>query len=60
MTLSLRVKGELQNCSIVVRQDKREIARKNMKRAIPAEMIRIPVKAETVKGNGKLEVSAEW
>ena len=60
VTLSLRVKGELQNCSIVVRQDKREIARKNMKRAIPAEMIRIPVKAETVKGNGKLEVSAEW
>lgn len=60
VTLSLRVKGELRDCSIVVRQGKREIARKKLKRAVPAEMIRIPVKAGTVSGNGQLEVSAEW
>ena len=36
-----------------------EIAAKKMKKALPAEMIQIPLKADRIGENGKLEVSVE-
>lgn len=60
VTLSMRVKKEMRDCRIVIRQEGREIAGRKMKRAIPAEMIRIPVKADSVKTKDQLEVSVEW
>lgn len=57
--LSMRVRKLLRDCRIVVRQDGDEIASKKMKKALPAEMIQIPVKAGRITGGGRLEVSVE-
>ena len=45
-TLSLRVRQPLSNVSIVVRQGEKEILRKKMRKALPAEMIQLPIRAE--------------
>ncbi len=58
--LSLRVNRPFKDCRIVVRQDGTEVAFKKMKKAIPAEMIQIPLKAEKLSGCKELEVSVEW
>ena len=57
--LSMRVNRPLRDCRIVVRQNGREIAAKKMKKAIPAEMIQLMVKAERMEKTGDLEVSVE-
>lgn len=57
--LSLRVSRPVKNCRIVVRQGERETAALKMKKAIPAEMIQIPVKAENLEKTGDLEVKVE-
>lgn len=57
--LSMRVRELLRDCRIVVRQDGDEIASKKMKKALPAEMIQIPVKADRITGGSRLEVSVE-
>ncbi len=57
--LSLRVRDHYRNCRIVVRQNGIEIASKKMKKAIPAEMIQLPVSAEKIKPQGALEVFVE-
>lgn len=57
--LSMRVNCPLENCRIVVRQAGMEIATKKMKKAIPAEMIQLMVKADALKQNADLEVSVE-
>lgn len=57
--LSLRVKRLFQNCRIVVRQDGIPIATKKIKKALPAEMIQLVVKADQMAGGKKLEVSVE-
>lgn len=57
--LSMRVRKLLRDCRIVVRQDGDEIASKKMKKALPAEMIQIPVKADRITGGNCLEVSVE-
>ena len=59
VTLSLRVRRPLANASIVVRQGGREILRKKMRKALPAEMIQLRLKAETLSESGGLEVSAQ-
>lgn len=59
VTLSMRVRSVFKNCRIVVRQNGVEIAAKKMKKALPAEMIQIPVKAAKIDGTQKLEVSVE-
>ncbi len=59
VTLSMRVRSLIKNCRIVVKQNGEEIASKKMKKALPAEMIQIPVKAEKINGTQKLEVSVE-
>ncbi len=57
--LSMRVNRPLKNCRIVVRQGGAEIAAKKMKKAIPAEMIQMTIKADQMSGGKDLEVSVE-
>lgn len=57
--LSLRVKRPMKDCRIVVRQNGVELASKKMKKAIPAEMIQLTVKADHMTQCGNLEVSVE-
>lgn len=57
-TLSLRVSRPLVGCEIQILQNGKVIQRKKMKKAIPAEMIQIPVRQESLSGNGDLEVRA--
>ena len=57
--LSLRVSRPVRDCRIVVRQGERETAALKMKKAIPAEMIQIPVKAKNLEKTGDLEVKVE-
>ena len=58
-TLSLRVRQPLKDVSIVVRQGEKEVLRKKMRKALPAEMIQLPIKAEKLIPGVELEVSAE-
>lgn len=58
-TLSLRVKKPMKDCKIVVRQAGKEIAVKKMKKAIPAEMIRLDISHEKLVSGLYLEVSGE-
>ena len=58
-TLSLRVRQPLNNVSIVVRQDGREVLRKKMFKVLPAEMIQLTVKAAKLTDNADLEVCVE-
>ena len=55
-TLSLRVGAPMRDVAVVVRQGGREIARKKMKKALPAEMIRMEV---VPAGAGEIEVSVD-
>ncbi len=57
--LSMRVNRPFMNCRIVVRQGGAEIAAKKMKKAIPAEMIQMTIKADQMSGGKDLEVSVE-
>ena len=56
-TLSLRVRSPRKECTVALRQNGRTILEKRLHKAIPAEMIRIPVKAGTLRGDAKLEVA---
>lgn len=58
-TLSLRVRQPLSNVKIVVKQDGREVLIKKMRKALPAEMIQLPIRAAKLTGNADLEVCAE-
>ena len=58
-TLSLRVRQPLANVSIVVRQGDREVLRKRMHKALPAEMIQLPIKAEKLSEGADMEVFVE-
>ncbi len=57
--LSLRVRKPLANVSIVVRQNGQEILRKKMRKALPAEMIQLPIKAQKLSSAADLEVNVE-
>ncbi len=58
-TLSLRVRQPLSNVSIVVRQGEKEVLRKKMRKALPAEMIQLPIKAEKLSDSADMEVYVE-
>ena len=58
-TLSLRVRRPLQNVSVVVRQGGREVLRRKMRKALPAEMIQLPIKAEKLTADADMEVCVE-
>ena len=55
-TLSLRVRRPMKDCRIELAQGGRTILKKPMKKAIPAEMIQIPVKAGLLNETENLEV----
>lgn len=57
--LSLRVSKPLKECCITLRQDGVLVASKKMKKAIPAEMIQLAVKAGNLISGNPLEVSVE-
>ncbi|MFR5602055.1 MAG: NAD(P)/FAD-dependent oxidoreductase [Lachnospiraceae bacterium] len=59
VTISMRVNRPINDCRIVVRQNGTEIAVKKMKKALPAEMIQIPVKADRIQKGKELEVCVE-
>lgn len=59
VTLSMRVRKLIKDCRIVVRQNGKEIGAKKMKKALPAEMIQISIKAEKISSKDALEVSVE-
>ena len=58
-TLSLRVRQPLNNVSVVVRQNGREVLRKKMRKALPAEMIQLPIKADKLTDSADMEVYVE-
>ena len=58
-TLSLRVRRPLNGVSLVVRQGGREVFRRKMHKALPAEMIRAEIRAEALTADQDLEVSVE-
>ena len=45
--------------SVVVRQNGREVLRKKMRKALPAEMIQLPVKAAKLTDDADMEVCVE-
>lgn len=59
ITLSMRVRKLIKDCRIVVRQGGKEIGAKKMKKALPAEMIQIDIKADKIISKDALEVSVE-
>ena len=58
-SISLRVRDKLAPCSIVLRQGGREIARRRLLAAIPAQMIRVALPAGAAQGHEEIVVSAE-
>lgn len=58
--LSLRVRKPVRNALIRLSQGEKVILEKKMPKAIPAEMIQIPVKAEKLGREKDLEVSVLW
>ncbi|RGY99036.1 FAD-dependent oxidoreductase [Clostridium sp. AM58-1XD] len=58
--LSMRVRKPVKDCVIRLSQSGKTILEKKMKRAIPAEMIQITVKAEMLNQKDRLEVSILW
>lgn len=58
-TLSLRVRRPLANATIVVRQGENVLLRKKMRKALPAEMIQLPIKASLLNTKDDMEVCVE-
>ena len=58
-TLFLRVKKPLRQVSICVRQNGQDILRKTMRKALPAEMICLPIKAAKLNSHSDLEVTVQ-
>ena len=56
VTISMRVGRKFENCTIEVRQGEKVLAKKHFKKALPAEMIQIPVKKEAFEGEQEVEV----
>ena len=55
--VSMRVNHPMRDCEIVIKQGENEIVRKKMKKALPAEMIQIPVLAEKLTSSENILVS---
>ncbi len=58
-TLSLRVRQPMNSVSIVVRQGTQEVLRKKMRKALPAEMVQLPVKVARLTTTADMEVYVE-
>lgn len=59
VVISMRVRSVIKDGRIVIKQGGVELASKKMKKLLPAEMIRIPLKASAVKSREELEVCVE-
>jgi len=57
--LSLRVRQPMNGVSLVVRQGEREVLRRKMRKALPAEMIQLPIPAAKLTADADLEVFVE-
>ena len=57
ITISVRVNRPMKDCEIVISQNGKVLKTKKMKKAIPAEMIQIPVAAALMSEQGDMEVS---
>lgn len=57
LVLSMRVRRPVKDCTIELTAGGRCIKKVRMKKALPAEMIQIPVEAAMVSGAGKVEVN---
>lgn len=58
-TLSLRVKKPKRNAVLTVRQNGREVFRRTIPKALPAEMLQVNLNAELLETYGDLEVDVE-
>lgn len=58
--LSMRVQRPIGGCSIEVIQGDRIIQKKKLKKAIPAEMIQIPIRADQLNTEEDVEVRVVW
>lgn len=58
--LSLRVRRPMKACKLCLTQNGRVVLEKKLPKAIPAEMIQLPVKAEKLEPTGDLEVKVLW
>ena len=54
--LSLRVRRPLNNCKIIVAQNEKVLRTIKMRKALPANMIQLPIKKETLDSQTDLEV----
>ena len=57
VTLSMRVNRQFRDCAIFVKQKDAVLACRQMKKALPAEMIQIPLPENAVQGTEEIEVS---
>ena len=55
--LMLRTRKPMENCEVVITQHGSIIKHKKMRKALPAEMIEIPLQAKDLSNTGKLEVA---
>ncbi len=59
VNVSMRVSKKFENCTITIKQGDKVIAKKFMKKALPAEMIQIPIKKENIETKEEIEVSVQ-
>lgn len=59
VTLALRVRRQLKNARILIKQGGRTLLERRLKNALPAEMIHLPLKADSLQTNEEIEVSVE-
>lgn len=57
VNVSMRVSRKFENCTVVLKQGGNVIAKKTVKKALPAEMIQIPLKKDALLGKEGIEVS---
>ena len=58
-TLSLRVSRPMKAVTLTVTQDGREVLRRRLPKALPAEMLQLPIRAAALEQSGVLEVSVQ-
>lgn len=58
-TLSLRVRRPMKGVTLTITQNGREVLRRKLPKALPAEMLQLTVPAEKLETTGDLEVSVQ-
>ena len=58
-TLSLRVRRPMKGVTLTITQNGREVLRRKLPKALPAEMLQLTVPAEKLETTGELEVSVQ-